>query len=859
MMKKDQTKIPGLALWLLQHVLPKDDYVYLNGNFEDMYAYRALTEGRFKTRIWIWGEIIKSLPGFLYASLYWRMMMFKNYLIMALRNIRKHTLHSIINIVGLSIGMAVCLLIFLWAQDEFGYDRFHANKNEIAQVYSEMLYSSGESQITMSSYYPLAKVLKEECSEVREAVRYESASGLLLSHGDKQYMNDAVGLADPSFFDIFSFPFTQGNPESALAENYSIVLSETMAKKYFGSEDPVGKTITFLKDFDLQVTGVMANIPKQSSFQFDCVMPYALKFAPDFKEPDHWGGNPLNTYVLLHRDVDRLEVERKITAIVEKHAQWETAKVTFHLHPLTKKHLYSTQGGGLIQTLLIFSAIALFVLFIACINFMNLSTAKASTRAKEVGVRKVIGARKSDLVRQFIGESLMISFITLLIAAALMASFLPAFNGLLGKQYSMALLLKPGVALGFLGIALFTGVLAGAYPALFLSAFQPGNILKGLIKSGTKTSLRKILVVVQFSLTIILIISTVVLFRQLGFVMSTDLGFDRENMVVVRMSQQMQESFDSFRNELLNNSQIRGVTRSLQGPWHIGSTVSAVDWDGKPPDESVSMHWDYVGYDYFATFGMEIIEGRAFSRAFTTDQKEAFVVNEEAVKMMGMESPVGKRLSVFRNEGQIIGVVKNFHFQPLYHEVKPFVFMLRPDSGSLAFARIRPGNISGTLEHIKNTMTKFDPGYEREPFFFNDVLTNYIYTTERQARKIAGYFTLLALAISSLGLFGLAAFMAERRTKEIGIRKVVGASIKDMVYMLSKDFTKWVLLSNIIAWPVAYFVMKRLLERYAYRTHIGWEIFVLSGLAALLIALLTVSYQAFKSARANPADSLRYE
>ncbi len=859
MMKKNQTKIPGLALWLMRHVLPKDDYIYLNGNFTDMYAYRAQTEGRFKVGIWIWGEIIKSLPGFLYASFYWRMMMYKNYFTMTLRNIRKHTLHSIINIVGLSIGMAVCLLIFLWVQDDLGYDRFHDNKKDIAQVYSEMVYSSGDSQISMSSYFPLAKVLKEECPEVREAVRYESASGLLLSHGDKRFMNDAVGLADPAFFNIFSFPFTQGNPANALAENYSIVLTEKMAKKYFGSEDPIGKTLTLNNEVDLQVTGIIKDIPTQSSLQFDCVVPFVLEFAPDFKEPDHWGGNPLDTYVLLHKDVDRLEVERKITAIVEKHAQWETAKVTFHLHPMMKKHLYSPQGGGMIQTLLIFSAIALFVLLIACINFMNLSTAKATTRAKEVGVRKVVGARKADLVRQFIGESLMISLFTLLIAVALMAAFLPAFNELLGKQFSMGLLLKPGVGLGFLGIALFTGVLAGAYPALFLSAFQPGSILKGLIRSETKSSLRKILVVVQFSLTIIMIISTVVLFRQLGFVMSTDLGFDRENMVVVQMSQQMQESFEPFRNELLNNTHVRGVTRSLQGPWNIGSTVGAVDWDGKPPDESVSMHWDYVGYDYFAAFGMEIIDGRAFSHEFSTDQKEAYIVNEEAVKMMGMTSPIGERLSVFRNEGQIIGVVKDFHFQPLYHEVKPFVFMLRPDSGSLAFVRIQPENISGTLEHIKNTMTKFDPASPTDTIFFNEILTNYIYITERQARKIAGYFTLLALLISSLGLFGLAAFMAERRTKEIGIRKVVGASVKDVVFMLSKDFTKWVLLSNIIAWPVAYFVMKKLLERYAYRTHIGWDIFVLSGLAALLIALLTISYQAFKSARANPADSLRYE
>lgn len=858
-MKKDRSKIPELALWLLRHVLPKNDYVYLNGNFLDMYENQVRTIGRLKAKVWIWKEIIKSLPGFLFARLYWRMTMFKNYFTMTRRNIRKHKLNSIINIVGLSVGMAVCLLIFIWIQDESGYDRFHANRDDIAQVYSEMTYSSGESQISMSSYYPLSRVLREECPEIRESVRYESVSGLLLSHGDKRYTNDTIALADPSFFEIFSFPFRQGNPKTALTENYSIIVSNTMAQKYFGREDPIGKTITLNDEIDFQVTGVMEDVPPQSSLQFDGVVPFIVNFAPDFKEPEHWGGNPLDTYVLLYKDVDRLEVERKITAIVENHVKWETTKVTFHLHPLAKKRLYSPQGGDLIQTLLIFAAIALFVWLIACINYTNLSTAKATTRAKEVGIRKVIGARKTDLIRQFIGESLMISVITLLLSLILVTAFLPTFNELLGKQFSMGLLLKPVIVAGFLGIALFTGILAGAYPALYLSAFQPGVILKGLIRMGTKSSLRKILVVVQFSLTIIMIISTVVLFRQMGFMMSTDLGFDRENMVVIRMSQKMQESFEPFRNELLNNTGVRGVTRSLQGPWHIGSTVGAVDWDGKPADETVSMHWDYVGHDYFDTFGMVIIHGRAFSREFPTDQNEAYIVNEEAVKMMGMDSPVGKRLSVFRNEGRIIGVVKNFHFQPLYHAVKPFVFMLRTDSGSLAFARVRQENISATLEHIKNTVAKIDPGYEREPFFFNDVLTNYIYTTERQARKIAGYFTLLALAISSLGLFGLAAFMAERRTKEIGIRKVVGASIKDVVVMLSKDFTKWVILSNVIAWPVAYFVMKKILERYAYRTHIGWEIFVLSGLAALFIALLTVSYQAIRSARTNPADSLRYE
>lgn len=858
-MSRDQKKIPGLALWLMKHVLPKEDFVYLNANFEDMYENMVCTEGRLKSGIWIWGEIVKSLPGFTYAALYWRMTMFKNYFIITLRNIRRQKVHSIINIAGLSFGMAVCLLIFLWVQDEFGYDRFHSNKDEIAQVYSELQYSSGGNQIFAGSYYPLAKVLKNECPEVTDAVRYESATGLLLSRGEKRFMNDVVGRADPSFFDIFSFPFIRGNPEEALAENFSVILTEKMARKYFGSEDPLGKTLTVNNELEVQVTGIMQDVPSQSSLQFDCIVPYVLAFAPNFKEPEHWGGNPLNTYVLLHKDANHPSVEQKITAIVEKHMKSDNLKVSFHLHPLTRKHLHSPQGGGLIQSIAIFSAVALFVLLIACINFMNLSTAKAATRVKEVGVRKVLGARKTDLIRQFIGESVMISLITLVVAIVLLAAFLPSFNELLGKQLSLRLLLKPVVVFGFLGIALFTGAISGAYPALYLSAFQPGGILRGLGRTGVRGSLRKTLVLVQFSLSIIMIISTVVVFRQLGYVMSTDLGFDRENLAVLRMSQRMQGRFEPFRNDLLNNPQVIGVTKSLQGPWHIGSTVSAVDWDGKNPQESVSMHWDHVGYDYFETLNIEVIEGRTFSREYPTDQKEAYIVNEEAVKLMGMNSPVGNRLSVFRNEGKIIGVVKNFHFQPLYHQIKPFVFMLRPDSGSLAFIRIRPDNIPETWEYIRNTFTKHEPDFPANLMFFNDILTRYIYTAERQMGKISGYFTVLAVLISCLGLFGLAAFIAERRTKEIGIRKIVGASVRDVVFMLSRDFTKWVLLSNLIAWPVAYFIMRKFLERYAFRTNIGPEIFVLSGMAAFIVALLTVSYHAVKAGRANPADSLRYE
>ncbi|MGD2295574.1 MAG: FtsX-like permease family protein [Candidatus Aminicenantes bacterium] len=589
-------------------------------------------------------------------------------------------------------------------------------------------------------------------------------------------------------------------------------------------------------------------------------MPFVQNFAPSYKEPEHWGGNPLDTYVLLPDNPDFEGISKKITSAVQKHNPRETSEEFFHLHPLTRKHLYSPEGNSLIRSITIFSIIAFFVLVIACINFMNLSTAQAATRVREVGLRKVVGARKSDLVRQFIGESFAITLITLCIAVALLRILLSSFNQLLGKQLSFGLLLKPSILIGFVVIALFTGFFSGSFPSFYLSAFQPANILRGLSQSGLKSlTFRKILVVVQFSLSIFMIFCMAVFFKQLRFLQHTDLGFDRENLVAFSATSSLRSHFESFKSELLENPDVFAVTKSLQGPWHIGSTVSAVDWDGKSPEESVSMNWDYVDFDYFETLGINVSQGRSFSKDFPTDLEEAYIINEEAVKLMGFESPVGKRLSVFRNEGKIIGIVKNFHFQPMYQKIKPIVFILKPDVSSYTLVRIKPGSTAATLKHIESTYEEFEKDVPFNPVFFNDVLRRHIYSSEFQTSKISGYFTLLAIVISCLGLFGLAAFMAERRTKEIGIRKVMGASVSGVVFMLSKDFTKLVLLANVFAWPTAYFVMRKMLDRYAYSVGIGLEDFILSSLTALLIAMSAVSYHAVRAAKENPAESLRYE
>ncbi|MFC2156461.1 ABC transporter permease [Acidobacteriota bacterium] len=788
--------------------------------------------------------------------------MFRNYLLMTYRTIRKHKVFSFINIAGLTLGMAVFLLILLWIRHEAGYDAFQKNRKEIAHVYSETQYSDGRSQTFYGSYYPLAKAVREECPEVKEAARFTTTTGVVIKYGDRISSSDRVGFADPGFFKIFTFPFLQGDPKFALAERFSTVLTESMAKKLFGSEDPLGKILNVNDTLDIQVTGIIADIPLQSSLQFDCVVPFILSFPPEFKEPEHWGGNPFQTYTLLYKGSKFSDVANKITEIAEKHSPGSVGtEIQFFLFPFSRMHLFSPDQGNLIQIIAIFSIIALFVLLIACLNFMNLSTAKAFTRAKEVGVRKAVGARKGDLVSQFIGESILLSLITLIFSLLLLALFLPTFNALMQKQLSLLELLNPAVIAGFLGVALLTGFFSGTYPALFLSSIQPSNIFRGKIQAGLKsTTFRKTLVVVQFSLSIFMIFSTLVINRQMHFIRTKDLGFERENLLIIpSTSEELRSHYESLKTDLLRDPGILSITQGLQGPWNIGSTVGALDWDGKNPEDKVLMHWDYVDFDYFKTFGMVLKEGRAFSREYATDKGQAYIINEEAAKLMGMESPVGQRLSVFRKEGQIIGVLKNFHFQPLHNKIKPFFFTMQPLWGSNIFMRITPDNIAGVREYVEGTIKGIDPNFNTRQIFFDDLLKDYIYTDEKQLGRVSGYFTFLAILISCLGLFGLTSFMTERRTKEIGIRRVMGASIFGMVFMLTKNFTKWVAVSNIIAWPAAYFVMERIMSRYAYRAGIGIEIFLLSGIIALVIAMFTVSLQTVRAARANPAQSLRYE
>ena len=785
--------------------------------------------------------------------------MFKNYLKIALRNIKRHKGYSFINITGLAIGMACCILMLLWVQDELSYDRFHQNASDIYRVIQDINFADHSTTWAITQG-PLGPSLKKDFPEIINATRI-TWRRFRLTYDDDSF-DEEVGMADGSIFEMFTFPLIKGDPATALSDPHSIVLTEEMAEKYFGNENPVGKIIKADNQYDFKVTGIMKDVPRNSYLQFDVLIPFIFGRELNYTV-DQWNNSQFTTYVQLQKGVPSEEVVQKISDYLYAKPTLEK-DARLNLQPLTRIHLYSNYefdfAHGDIKYVTIFSVVAFFVLLIACINFMNLTTARSGNRSKEVGMRKVAGAYRSEIVKQFFGESILFAFIALLFAFILVELLLPVFNNLAAKELSMDI---PGnllILLGLICIALLTGIISGSYPALFLSAFQPVRVLKGSLQSGSKGSaFRKILVVFQFSLTILLIICTAVVFNQLNFMRNKKLGYDKEYMIYMRMRGDMRAKYESVKNELLQNPNILGVTAGSNVPTYgYYFSNSLWRWEGQDHDEETLMRGVFVDYDYFKTLGMEIVEGRSYSKEFSTDATEAIMVNEEAVKAMGMESPIGKRLTIGDDNFKIIGVVKNYHFRSLRQEIEPLILLYYTKFSRILFARLKSENIPKTIGYMENIWKKFALGYPFNYRFLNEALDR-LYRSEQRIGTIFRYFSFLAIFISCLGLFGLASFMAEQRTKEIGIRKVLGATVSNIVLLLSKEFSKWVLVANILAWPVAYYAMHKWLQSYAYRMIITIWPFFFAAFLALVIALMTVSYQAFKAAIANPADALKYE
>ncbi len=786
--------------------------------------------------------------------------MIKNYLKIALRNIKRHKGYSLINIAGLAIGLACCLLITIWVLDELSFDKFHENAPDLYRVEENQHYSGKDYHVNVTPY-PLAPALKQEIPEIIDAARYVWAGGKLFRYGDKAFFENYIWAVDPSFFQIFSFPLIQGDEKTALDSPYSMVISEDKAEKYFGSENPLGKVISVNNQYDFEVTGVLKKIPHNSTLQAEILFPYAF-LEKTGQTNESFGSNSIQTFVQLQGNTHPEVVNQKIHGFIRTRVPESVTDLV--LMPFTRVHLHAYFGwekeSSAVQYVYIFSMIALFVLLIACINFMNLSTARSANRAKEVGLRKVVGAMKGHLIRQFYGESILFAFIALIFAVVIVTALLPSFGNLAAKDLSWNVAGIGTILFGLLAITLFTGLVAGSYPALFLSAFQPVKVLRGGLKIGASSSLfRKILVVVQFSLSILLIIGTVVVYKQLDYMKNRRLGWDKEHLLYTVLRGDIKNSYEALKTELRNDPRILGVGASSHLPSDISSNSGGADWEGKDPEQQILIGISSVDFDYIETLKIEMVEGRSFSRDYSSDSaKNTFIVNEEVAKLMDKESVVGERFSFVGVEGTIVGVMKNFHFRPVREAVEPLAITVDPEYFEVMLIRVSPEDISGVLKSIENTWKRVVPNYPFE-YRFMDERFDRMYRAEERIGTILKYFAILAVFIACLGLFGLASFTAERRTKEIGIRKVLGASVSQVTALLCREFLVLVVLANLIAWPAAYFVMDKWLRSYAYRTSLGWFIFAAAMTAALVVAVISVSFQALRAAMANPADSLRYE
>jgi len=816
--------------------------------------------------------------------------MLKNYLTIAFRNLKKHRFYTAINIFGLAIGIASCLLIMLYVTNELSYDKHHEAADRIYRLDSEIKF--GPNHLIMAvTPAPLADALRNDFPEVESAARFWNYGSVLIKKTEENIKELDVIMADSSVFSVFTIPFIEGNPKQALHDPYTMVISETTAKKYFPNENPIGQTLVIENKDNYKITGVYQDMPTTSHFHFNAMLALVSN---NYNKDDNWLSNNFNTYIKLKRGTDYKALEAKFPKMTDQYAgpqaklalgndfsmdKFRAAgnKIEFTLHPLTDIHLHSQRTAELginsdITYIYLFGSIAIFILAIACINFMNLSTARSSNRAKEVGVRKVMGSLRTHLIRQFLTESILLSMFSFAIAITIAWMALPSFNGLSGKN-----LFLPFGDLDFwmivLGAAVLIGILAGTYPSFFLSAFKPVNVLKGNVVLGMKSGLiRSSLVVFQFSISILLIIGTIAVNRQLGFIQNKNIGFNKDQVIVIKDAYGMADQLQSFKNEVLKDNRI--VSGTISGYLPVSGTNRSdnTHWpEGMQPTQEnmVALQCWEVDYDYLKTLDIKIKEGRDFSKEFPSDSG-AVILNQAAIELFGFtKDPLGRKISTFKgSQGDnfdpksfatfpVIGIVDDFNFESLKQTITPLAFFLRKSTGLVSF-RFEASNTQDVINSIEKTWKTMAPGL---PFSYSFLDEDFgkMYSAEQRLGKIFIVFAALAIIIACLGLFALTSFTAEQRTKEIGIRKVLGASVGSIVVLLSKEFGKLIIISFLLAAPLAWYGIDWWLKDYIYKAEIGVFVYVLSGFSAFFIAWATMSFQSFKAARNNPVKSLRSE
>ena len=788
--------------------------------------------------------------------------MIKNYFKTAWRNLLQNKTFSLINIFGLALGMTCSLVIMLWLKDEINKDKFHQNGKRLYRVMENQYYSGN-----VSTFDATPGILAENI--VKDIPDIQMASQMLweeepLFTVDNTYDKEKGRYVEKDFLRMFSFKLIKGDPATALARPDAVVITKKLAEKYFKGQDAVGKMIKIDNTDNVMVTGVLDEIPKSSSLTFD----FLMSFEQWRKKNDwakEWGNNGPRCYVMLAQSASIDKVNAKVKNYIK--TKNKDSNVELFLQNFGESYLYSDwengkQNGGRIEYVKIFSIVAIIILVIACINFMNLATARSLRRAREIGVRKVVGASKRQLIAQFIGESLFVSFIAIFFSLLIVFLLLPSFNTLTEKHLSIDLT-DPSFLLILLGLTLVTGIISGSYPALFMSSLRPIIVLKGLLKfrSGA-TYFRKALVVFQFALSIILILGMIVIYRQIDFIHNKNLGFAKEDLLYMPLEGELQKTYPTFKEQLLKQPGIKSVTSAQSSPLEVGSSTYGVRWPGKDTTKLILFSSNPVTYDYIKTMGIQMVAGRDFGNDYGLDTMN-YLVNEAAAKKIGYKDPVGKELTMWGDKGMIVGVMKDYHHNSLHVPIEPLILRLHKMSWGGTYwgnviVRTEKGKTKQAIASMEKLYKQFNPGFPFKYYFTDDEIANR-YKAEYTVSKLSRYFAFLAIFISCLGLFGLVTFTAEQKTKEIGIRKVLGASVTGIVSMLSKEFLTLVLIASVIAFPVAWWAMHRWLNDFAYRVNIGWWVFVVAGIIAMLIALLTISFQSIKAAIANPVKSLRTE
>ncbi|MFT3911718.1 MAG: ABC transporter permease [Ferruginibacter sp.] len=786
--------------------------------------------------------------------------MIKNYFKTALRNLWKNRGYSFLNISGLAIGIAAAALIFLWVESELNYNHYFSNRDNLYKVKDQQTYD-GTTFVFDATPGPLAEGMKNEIPGFKRTARATWGNRKVFSVDDKM-INEQGLFVDAPFLSMFQLQFIKGNAEHAFDQLHSVVITEKMANKFFGTTDVVGKTLKVDNRQDYNVSAVIKDLPKDVSLQFEWLAPF--KIYEDKNEwLQQWGSNGIITYAELQPNANVDAINKKLFGFIQTKQKESIAKMS--IYPMNRWRLYDSfdngkEVKGRIKYVSLFSLIAWIILIIACINFMNLATARSEQRAREVGVRKVLGAGKSKLIFQFIGESLVMAFISALLAVAVIYLALPAFNALVQKELAVDIF-KFSHITGLIGIAALCGLIAGSYPAFYLSSFNPVQVLKGLkLRTGVSAGfVRKGLVVLQFAISVTLIISTFIIYQQIQHVRERNLGYNKQDLIYMGMEGKIKEHFNAIKNDLQQTGLVQNASLSRSMVLNLGSNTGDFSWEGKDPTKQVLITVESVSPEYISTMGMKLKEGRDFHTDIKSDSNN-IIINESFAKIISKKSVLGSIVSDGGNgKYTIVGVVNDFVYNNMYGTAAPLIMYADTASTNFLTVRLKQGtNLASALPVFEKVMKADNPGYLVEYKFVDETFDNF-FNTEKLIGKLAAVFAMLAILISCLGLFGLAAFMAEKRTKEIGIRKVLGASIKGLAGLLSKDFLQLVTVSCIIAFPVSWWMMHSWLQDYDYRVQISWWIFIIAGLLALLIALVTVSFQTIKVALTNPVKSLRSE